>query len=137
MLGTDQQPNQAGGVSVKNIFTAPIKTYLLTVTLRLCFLCSVLSYGSRREQPVSAGGQRVHRGLPDCAGHTQHLHHGIQGINCDSPSRQMTKTRDILRRNHILVGLSSSDAAYFRSWPQPTDEESFPSPSLLPADPSV
>lgn len=134
MLGTDQQPNQAGGVSVKNIFTAPIKTYLLTATLQLCFLCSVLSYGSRREQPVSAGGQRVHRGLPDCAGHTQHLHHGIQGSSCD---RQAIKTRDILHLNHILVGSSPSDAAYFRSRSQPPDEESFPGPSLLPADPSV
>lgn len=54
------------------------------MTLYVCFLCSVLSYRSRCEQPVPAGGQCVYRGLSDCAGHTQHFHHGLQGITPDS-----------------------------------------------------
>lgn len=119
-------------VLVKVIFIAPIKIYILTVA----FLCSVLSYGSRREQPVPAGGQCVYRGLSDCAGHTQHLHHGIQGISCDSLLLHTTTRHNILHFGSLVLTLPS-DPAEFRSWSQPPDEKGFPGSSVLPTDPSV
>lgn len=77
------------------------------------FLCSVLPYRSRCEQPVPAGGQCVYRGLSDCAGHTQHLHHGIQGIGCNAVDTNDNGTRHfcilipfLLVGPHVLLRLS-------------------------------
>lgn len=56
---------------------------LFLALLALFFLCSVLSHRGRRKQSMSAGSQRVYRGLSDCFGHTQHFHHGFQGIHND------------------------------------------------------
>lgn len=57
--------------------------FFVCFLLVLFFLCSVLSYRSRCKQSMSAGSQRVYRGLSDCFGHAQHFHHGFQGIKND------------------------------------------------------
>lgn len=40
---------------------------------------SLQPLGCRRAEPVAAGGQHRHRGLPHSPGHAERLHHGVQG----------------------------------------------------------
>lgn len=40
---------------------------------------SLQPLGCRRAEPVAAGGQHRHRGVPHSPGHAERLHHGLQG----------------------------------------------------------
>lgn len=87
---------------------------------------------------MPAGGQCVYRGVSDCAGHTQHFHHGLQGIRHSSFIKVYDSTPYI--RCVVCWSLHSpvsKDAAQLRPGSQPADEESFPGAFVLPADPSV
>lgn len=103
---------------------------------------SVLPYRGRRKQPESAGGQRLHRGLPDGAGHSQHLHPGVQGTSRRRlhnlpfhDTRGISVTGSLWKK--ILKHLVFSDPADFRSRSQPPDEEGVPGAPVLPADLAV
>lgn len=109
------------------------KSFSVCILLVLFLLLSVLSYRSRRKQSVSAGGKCVYRGLSDCSGHTEHLHHGIQGSKKAIDNKWH-------RYKAIYIwqcGTFLSDPADFWSWSQPLDEKGFPGPSVLSADPSI
>lgn len=112
-----------------------LKSFFVCLLLVLFFLCSVLSHRSGFKQSMSAGSQRVYRGLSDCFGHTQHFHHGFQGIRNDT---HCCHERHLLKPFYIYPWVSFfSDPAEFRSRSQPLDEEGIPGPSVLSADPSV
>lgn len=50
-----------------------------TVFCLLFVFFSLQSLRRRRVKSVTAGGQHRHWSVPDCPGHTEHLHHGFQG----------------------------------------------------------
>lgn len=115
-----------------HFFYGSNKTLSVSETKLMCFLCSVLLYGSRCEQPVPSRGQCVYRGLSHCAGHTQHFHHGVQGINRDSQHDTLYFLAQPINSPSLF-----SDPVEFRSRSQSPDEEGFPGALVFSADTSV